>query len=68
VSEDANALPKRARLDLLTQMTVDTLVAQFSAKHFVDANLEDIEADTAAQELRDVAELRDRKMGGDGDH
>ena len=57
--DDVNALPKRARLDLLTQITLERLVAQHSASHLVDAILQEVEQDT------DAAELRDLGVGGD---
>jgi len=61
MADNENALPKRARLDLLTQLTLEMLVKQHEAPHLVDAVLSDIEQDT------DLAFLRDLKIGGFSD-
>jgi hypothetical protein len=55
--DDTKNLPLRARMDLLKQMTLEMLVAQFSAKHFVDATLSDLE------QISDEAYLRDLGVG-----
>lgn len=53
-NDELQALPKRARLDLLTHITLDRLVQEHSAKHLVDAILREIETDTDAADLRDL--------------
>jgi len=52
--DDANPLSKRARLDLLTQITLQKLVEGYETKAIVDAVLEEIEHATDREELRDM--------------
>lgn len=52
-----DALPKKARLDLLTQLTLDRLVKEHETKEIVDAVLRRIEIETDAAWLRELKVL-----------
>jgi hypothetical protein len=52
--ENVNALPKKARMDLLTELALQRLVTLFEAPPFVAEALREIERDTDNAYLREL--------------